>query len=97
MGIYLCVTQWSLAARYALDLTNKNWDARLMFFRCGDLIVEVYQPCLNRFGPERDRFFGLSWRTDNIEATHSELRERGFDVSEIRTGRRPGTRVLHGA
>ena len=76
-----------------LDLTNENWDARLMFFRCGDLIVEVYQPLSKPLGPERDRFFGLSWRTDNIEATHSELTERGFDVSEIRTGRRPGTRV----
>ena len=76
-----------------LDLTNENWDARLMFFRCGDLIVEVYQPISKPLGPERDRFFGLSWRTDNIEATHSELTERGFDVSEIRTGRRPGTRV----
>jgi catechol 2,3-dioxygenase-like lactoylglutathione lyase family enzyme len=76
-----------------LDLTNKNWDARLMFFRCGDLIIEVYQPLSKPLGPERDRFFGLSWRTDNIEATHAELTERGFDVSEIRTGRRPGTQV----
>jgi hypothetical protein len=76
-----------------LDLTNENWDARLMFFRCGDLIIEVYQPLSKPLGPERDRFFGLSWRTDNIEATYSELTERGFDVSEIRTGRRPGTQV----
>jgi catechol 2,3-dioxygenase-like lactoylglutathione lyase family enzyme len=76
-----------------LDLTNENWDARLMFFRCGDLIIEVYQPLSKPLGPERDRFFGLSWRTDNIEATHAELTERGFDVSEIRTGRRPGTQV----
>jgi hypothetical protein len=76
-----------------LDLTNESWDARLMFFRCGDLIIEVYQPLSKPLGPERDRFFGLSWRTDNIEATHSELTERGFDVSDIRTGRRPGTRV----
>jgi len=35
----------------------------------------------------------VSWRTDAIEATHAELTERGFDVSEIRTGRRPGTQV----
>jgi hypothetical protein len=76
-----------------LDLTNENWDARLMFFRCGDLIIEVYQPLSKPLGPERDRFFGLSWRTDNIEATHSELSARGFDVSEIRAGRRPGTQV----
>ncbi len=76
-----------------LDLTNENWDARLMFFRCGDLIIEVYQPLSKPLGHERDRFFGLSWRTDDIQATHAELTERGFDVSEIRTGRRPGTQV----
>lgn len=76
-----------------LDLTNQDWDSRLMFFRCGDLIVEVYQSLSKPLPPERDRFFGLSWRTNNIEATNSELREKGFDVSDIRTGRRPGTRV----
>lgn len=76
-----------------LDLTNENWDARLMFFRCGDLIVEVYQPLSKPLSPERDRFFGLSWRSNNIEATNRELRERGFDVSDIKMGRKPGTRV----
>ena len=92
-GLYLCLLSGRLQLDMRLDLTNESWDARLMFFRCGDLIVEVYQPLSKPIGPERDRFFGLSWRTDNIEATHSELSERGFDVSEIRTGRRPGTRV----
>ncbi|PDH38042.1 MAG: glyoxalase, partial [Halieaceae bacterium MED-G26] len=29
----------------------------------------------------------------DIQATHAELTERGFDVSEIRAGRRPGTHV----
>ena len=76
-----------------LDLTNEDWDSRLMFFRCGDLIVEVYQSLSKPLPSERDRFFGLSWRTNNIEATNSELREKGFDVSDTRTGRRPGTRV----
>lgn len=76
-----------------LDLTNEDWDSRLMFFRCGELIVEVYQSLSKPLLPDRDRFFGLSWRTNNIEATHSELSEKGFDVSDIRIGRRPGTKV----
>ncbi len=76
-----------------LDLTNREWDSRLMFFRCGDLIVEVYQSLSKPLPPESDRFFGLSWRTNDIDATNAELREKGFDVSDIRTGRRPGTRV----
>ena len=76
-----------------LDLTNEKWDSRLMFFRCGDLIIEVYQSLSKPLAPEKDRFFGLSWRTQNIDATHTELTAKGFDVSDIRTGRRPGTRV----
>ena len=76
-----------------LDLTNEKWDARLMFFRCGDLIIEVYQSLSKPLAPEKDRFFGLSWRAHNIDATHAELTAKGFDVSDIRTGRRPGTRV----
>ena len=77
-----------------LDLTNPDWDARLMFFRCGDLIVEVYQPLSKPLAPERDRFFGLSWRADNIERAHAMFIEHGFDISEVRTGRRPGSRVF---
>lgn len=76
-----------------LDLTNPDWDARLLFFRCGDLIVEVYQPIAKPLPPEQDRFFGLSWRSANIDATNAELRARGFDVSDVRVGRRAGTRV----
>ena len=76
-----------------LDLTNQEWDSRLMFFRCDDLIVEVYQSLSKPLPADRDRFFGLSWRTNNIEATNRELRERGFDVSDIRKGRRPGSSV----
>ena len=77
-----------------LDLTNPDWDARLMFFRCGDLIVEVYQPLSKPLAPERDRFFGLSWRAGNIDQAHATFTEHGFDVSEVRTGRRPGSRVF---
>lgn len=76
-----------------LDLTNPDWDSRLMFFRCGDLIIEVYQPLSKPLPPEQDRFFGLSWRTLNIDATHAALTERGFNVSPVKAGRKPGTRV----
>ena len=76
-----------------LDLTNPDWDSRLMFFRCGDLIVEVYQPLSKPLPAEQDRFFGLSWRALNIEATHAALTARGFNVSPVKAGRKPGTRV----
>jgi len=36
----------------------------------------------------------LSWRANYIEAANARMAKAGFDVSEIRTGRKPGTRVF---
>jgi len=36
----------------------------------------------------------LSWRTPDLEATHARLVAAGIAVSEVRTGRRPGTRIF---
>jgi hypothetical protein len=41
-----------------------------------------------------DRLWGLSWRVADIDATRARLLAAGIDVSEVRTGRKPGTRVV---
>jgi catechol 2,3-dioxygenase-like lactoylglutathione lyase family enzyme len=75
----------------ALDRSHPDW-GRLMFFRCGDLIVEVvHRPDARA---EKDKLWGLSWRVADIDATRARLASAGIDVSEVRTGRKPGTRVL---
>lgn len=76
----------------ALDRRHPDW-GQLMFFRCGDLIVEVVNHARVAAPPGRDRLWGLSWRVGNIEAAHARLVASGVDVSEVRAGRRPGTRV----
>jgi hypothetical protein len=38
--------------------------------------------------------WGLSWRVADIAATRVRLTSAGVDVSDVRTGRKPGTRVL---
>ena len=45
-----------------------------------------------------DRLWGISYRTPNAEAARERLLRRGFAVSEVRSGRKPGTRVctVHG-
>jgi len=77
----------------ALDRSHADW-GRLMFFRCGDLIVEL----VNRPGaagdPVRDKLWGLSWRVANIDAARARLVAAGVAVSEVRAGRKPGTRVM---
>ena len=77
----------------ALDRSHPDW-GRLMFFRCGDLIVEIVQSAGAAVDPAHDKLYGMSWRVDNADATRARLLSAGVDVSEVRTGRKPGTRVL---
>jgi catechol 2,3-dioxygenase-like lactoylglutathione lyase family enzyme len=77
----------------ALDRSHPDW-GRLMFFRCGDLIVEVVHRPGKDADTKHDKLWGLSWRVADIEATRTRLASAGVDVSDVRTGRKPGTRVL---
>ena len=77
----------------ALDRSHPDW-GRLMFFRCGDLIVEVTHKPGKAAETAPDRLRGICWRVADIDATHARLVADGLDVSEIRTGRKPGTRVM---
>jgi catechol 2,3-dioxygenase-like lactoylglutathione lyase family enzyme len=84
-------------ARLGLDMrfdrSHPDW-GRLMFFRCGDLIVEVVHQPGKDIDAARDKLWGLSWRVADAEATRARLAAAGVEVSEVRTGRKPGTRVL---
>jgi catechol 2,3-dioxygenase-like lactoylglutathione lyase family enzyme len=82
-----------LGLRLALDRQFEDWGVRLMFFRTGHLTVEVAASLAQAEPAATDRFWGISWRVPDIDATHARLSAAGFDVSAIRTGRRPGTRV----
>jgi catechol 2,3-dioxygenase-like lactoylglutathione lyase family enzyme len=77
----------------ALDRSHPDW-GRLMFFRCGDLIIELVHRPVHTDPNAPDRLRGLCWRVDNIEAMRSRLIAANVDVSEVRTGRKPGTRVM---
>lgn len=77
-----------------LDLTRPDWDARLMFFCCGDLVVEIVHRLSEAGRGNPDKLWGLSWRVADIDAVQARLASSGLDVSEVRTGRRPGTRVF---
>lgn len=91
-------TAFLLAAQLGLDMrmdmSREEWNARLSFFRCGDMTVEVFQSLSDDGGTATDRFYGLSWRIPDADTVHSRLTKQGLDVSDIRPGRRPGTRVM---
>jgi catechol 2,3-dioxygenase-like lactoylglutathione lyase family enzyme len=77
-----------------LDRSEPAWGARLLFFRCGDLIVEVAHDLKAGVSEEPDKLWGLSWRVPDIAAAHARLRAAGVDTSAVRPGRRPGTRIF---
>lgn len=78
-------------ARLGLDMRlDRQIDGRrLMFFRCGDLVVEIVED-----REHADRLWGLSWRVRDAAREQARLAALGFNVSEVRTGMKPGTRVF---
>jgi catechol 2,3-dioxygenase-like lactoylglutathione lyase family enzyme len=90
-------TAFVLAARLGLDLRldmqREEWGGRFLFFRCGDLILEVVQG-IGDLASDRDALYGLSWRVSDAGRARAQLAAAGFDVSAVRDGRRPGTRVF---
>ena len=79
-------------ARLALDmrLDRMLMERRLMFFRCGDAILEI----VRMSSLAQDDLWGLSWRVADADAAHARLAGAGLDVSEVRAGMKPGTRVF---
>ena len=77
----------------ALDRSHHEW-GQLMFFRCGDLIVEVVKRPVADADLTHDKLWGLSWRVADIDAARARLVAAGISVSEVRAGRKPGTRVM---
>ena len=84
-----------LGLRLALDRTNPDWGARLIFFRTGGLTIEILHRLDENEDPSTpDTLWGLSWGVDDIGLAHARLSDAGVDVSEVRTGRKPGTEVF---
>lgn len=77
-----------------LDRTNPKFGSRMLFFVCGDLVVEITQDLKAGVGSGPDRIWGLAWRARAIEDAHARMLANGVAVSELRDGRRPGSQVF---
>jgi len=87
-----------LGLRLALDKEFPAWGMRLLFFRVGGITVEVAAQLNAEQSMPTDRLWGVSYRTRDIDRLRARLVQSGLDVSEVRVGRKPGTRVatVHG-
>ena len=89
------ITHWRdrLGLRLALDRTFAERGLRLLFFRSGGVTLEYAQRLGAPAEPVPDTIYGVSYRVADLEATQARLLEAGLDVSELRPGMKPGTRV----
>lgn len=76
--------------RLALEREAPDWGGSFLFFRGGALTVEVIA---SPKSSETDRLWGIALETPDLEGTCARLRDAGVIVSELRAGRKPGTRV----
>lgn len=85
-----------LGIRLALDKTFPERQTRLLFFRLGGFTIEM-GGSLKEIGKEPvadDRFWGIAYRVDDLEAVSDRIQRAGLDVTGIRDGNKPGTRVF---
>jgi catechol 2,3-dioxygenase-like lactoylglutathione lyase family enzyme len=83
-----------LGLRLALDRTFPERGVRLVFFRLAGVTIEIAA----RAGaaPDADvpdRLWGLAWQVGDADAARARLVKLGLDVTEVRSGNKPGTRV----
>ena len=83
-----------LGLDFRLDRSNAEWGSRLLFFRCGGAVVEIGASLNTPVSDAPDRLSGLAWRVTDPHAAQARLAAAGFDVSEVRAGRKPGTHVF---
>lgn len=80
-----------LGLRLALDQEVPEWGGRMLFFRFSKMTLEIIQDLKNP--PVRSLFWGITYLCPDLEFTIAELERRKVQHSEIRQGRKPGTRV----
>jgi catechol 2,3-dioxygenase-like lactoylglutathione lyase family enzyme len=77
-----------------LDRANEAWGARQLFFKCGDGVVEFGASLKQPASDAPDSLGGLAWRVTGADAAQAAIAAAGFDVSEVRSGRKPGTKTF---
>lgn len=76
-----------------LDRSRPEIGVRQLFFVLRGLVVEVVQSLKEEVHAGPDSIWGLAWRSRDIDASRARLVAAGINVSEVRDGRKAGTRV----
>lgn len=82
-----------LGIELRLERHAPQWGMHMLFFRCGDAILEIVQPLGDEPHTGADLLWGVTWRVPDLETTMARLRAAGIEIGEIRQGRKRGTQV----
>lgn len=83
-----------LGIRLALDREFPERSTRLLFFKVGGVVLEIGGSLKEAPDVSRpDEAWGVAWKVAEIELTRDRLLAAGWSVSEVRSGRKPQTRV----
>ena len=86
--------QERLGLRLALDRSFEARELRLLFFRIGGVTVEIASSLRDEPEAETpDRLWGLAYRVPDVAAIRERASAAGLEVSKVRPGHKPGTRV----
>lgn len=83
-----------LGLRLSLDISSVERDIQLISFKVGSSRIELSHKLSKAGSPAVDRLWGLTWKTNDIEAAHARMQKAGLNISEVRTGMTKGTRVF---
>jgi len=84
-----------LGIRFALDRTIEKFKTRFLFFRLDGLTLEIIHTIAEAHeSSDPDTLWGLTWKVENIEKAHKRLQLADIHISDIRKGRKPGSRVF---
>ena len=76
------------------DRTDIKSKSRLMQFACGDMLIEVVHRPAESEARKADHLWGIAWSVDDADAARERLLRAGRNVSDVKTGAKPGTRVF---
>jgi catechol 2,3-dioxygenase-like lactoylglutathione lyase family enzyme len=88
-----------LGIRLALDKSFEKRGVRLIFFRLGGFTIEIgsrldsSEAPLDHAEVSDDNFWGLAYAVPNVDAARERIAKAGLEVSGVRQGNKPGTRV----
>jgi len=82
-----------LGLNLRLDQNIPEWGARQLFYRIGHTVLEVIAFNEEKLRPQANEYWGLALQAADIDKLQKRVLGLGVNVSKVRGGRKPGTRV----